>query len=136
MNETPLEQLCASCGYNRIGLPTDTVCPECGHLNAFIPDRDDVSSTAFGAVLFGMMGWIFFAFGVTSYDQLEALLFWFFFSAIGMTTSLLTRRRAGKERKHALRTPIRVARLGFWICVPGVGAMVAMGATLIAELAT
>lgn len=136
MNETPLEQLCASCGYNRLGLTTDTVCPECGLLNAFIPDGEDVSSTAFGAVLFGLMGWFFFALGMTSYNQLEAGLFWFFFSAIGMTSSLLARRRAGKKRNHALRIPIRVARLGFWLCVPGVAVMAAMGAILIAELAT
>ncbi|MCC5824317.1 MAG: hypothetical protein LAT64_13870 [Phycisphaerales bacterium] len=131
MSKTPTEYLCVSCGYDRTGLVRDALCPECGRSYACTSDRDDVASTAFCAVLFGLFAWLFFAVGMAGFEPLGTGLLWFFFSVIGMIFSLIARGSAGNDRAHALRIPMRVARLGFWLCVPGIAVILAIGAVLI-----
>lgn len=108
---------CLNCRYDLTGFSIGQTCPECGQgISAFYlhPSRATLgdASVILGTVSFlcvglGCIFWpLFFVFLGTSWA--------------GMICALLCRHRTRKHPYGFARSSIIVARIGFWMSVPGV----------------
>lgn len=109
---------CFHCRYDLSGFAIGDVCPECGHRIEVLYENPPRSGLANASVILGSVSYLLVFMGCCVAPPL-----WVVFlgtSWAGIICALVCRARIRSNGYRYSRDSMTVARVGFWMCVPGV----------------
>lgn len=109
---------CFHCRYELTGFAVGDVCPECGHRIEVLYENPPRSGLANASVILGTVSYLLVFIGCCG-----AWPLWFVFlgtSWAGLACAMVCRAQIRSDGYRYSRDSMTVARVGFWMCVPGV----------------
>lgn len=129
----PARSKCVFCDYNVSGFEIGEICPECGETIHTLSKPNAVPKTATASVWCGSISIACLFVGLCGafYGMLPLILATLLVAWIGAICSIRGSRVASKARHLYGRRSRVIARIGFWLCMPGVGLTVVLTAAMI-----
>lgn len=123
---------CFHCRYDLTGFAVGQTCPECGNEIRTLYENQATPGAATAAVVCGATGLGMVLVGCCGLWPL--MLMWPVLSIAGMVCAWTARAQIRRAAYLYTRGSMTAARIGFWLCVPGVVAAVVVGAVIAYEL--